>query len=404
MVRNALSLSSARLAAKFLAFLAGVLLARRLGSSTFGQYSVVITFALIFSYLADFGLVSLLIRDLARSPASTESVLGEALPLQLALSTITAVALVGVGFALETNGTVRLGLCAAAVGLFLESLGRPFTAVIISRQQILRAASIIVFTSVANTALILAVLTMDARVVPLIAVAIPVGLIGAALPALLCLKQWRLPPLTRPHPPFRLLGASLPFALLAGSVVLYGRVDVLMLAHLSNSRAVGVYSAADRLIEGILVIPAGIGASLYPSLAANAHLAWARLREALWWCLPMGAGITTLCIFPGALIASLIYGSEFQGIDSALRLLSCSVLLAFATVPLAYLLQARSRMHAALAATLLGLGTNVGLNLILMPRLSYNGASISASLAELVVLIALVSFLSRQPGGLRARA
>ncbi|HZT97848.1 MAG TPA: polysaccharide biosynthesis C-terminal domain-containing protein, partial [Chloroflexota bacterium] len=218
-------------------------------------------------------------------------------------------------------------------------------------------------------------------------VSIPVGLLAVALPAALARVAFRRPSLRTAS--IGLLAAALPFAILAGSSILYDRVDVLMLAHLSSARSVGVYSAADRLVEGLLVIPAGIGAALYPSLANDPGRAWVHLRTLFRWALPLGLAITLLCLGPGAVLISILYGSEYGGIDGAFRLLCWTVLLESATVPLAYLLQAQSRMLAAVAATSFGLLVNVLLNLALIPRFSYRGASISASLAELAVLIAL---------------
>ncbi|HZT96586.1 MAG TPA: oligosaccharide flippase family protein, partial [Chloroflexota bacterium] len=138
--------------------LAVVLVARRLGSTAFGEYSLIGAFALIFSYLADFGLVSLLIRQFAQSSSSEERLLSQAVSLQLWLSTVSAGALIGFGFLLQPSSVIRLGICLAAAGLFLESLGRPFTALILSRRQIPRAALIVAGTSVFNTALLLGVL------------------------------------------------------------------------------------------------------------------------------------------------------------------------------------------------------------------------------------------------------
>jgi O-antigen/teichoic acid export membrane protein len=390
LVGNAVSLTSARLAAKGLAFLASILVARHLGRVAYGEYSVIISFTLIFSYLGDFGLVSLLIREVAARPAEIPQLLGDALVGQLMVASATVVALLLFGFALEMGATLRLGLALAAIGLFIECLGRPFSGVVIGQKRIVPAALIIAIASIVNTVLILAVLTIHPTLIALIAVTIPVGCIGLALPSMLCLHWAGLP--RRPHLRHAggLLRLSFPFAVLMGSTVLYDRIDVLMLSHLANNGATGVYAAADRVTEGLLVLPASIGASLYPTLSADKAQAAERVRDTLIWALPIGAIVSIFCITLGAPLVAVLYGPHYVGVADAFRLLSPTILLEMATVPLAYLLQAQVRTQRAIVATLIGLGTDIGLNTILIPHFSYDGAATSATLAELVVLAALL--------------
>lgn len=388
--KNALSVSSARLLAKGLGFVATILVARHLARNLYGEYSLVAAFALIFSYLADFGLVSLIIRQVAQTPRRTSDILGEALPAQLGVSVLSVVALMAIGLSVETDPTIRIGVVLAGGGLFVESLGRPFSGVLIGQQRLLQSALVIATVSLFNTAALLLVLAIWPSVLALIGVAVPVGVLSFTMPAYLTIRRSGKPLLRFSRRTLSLLQRSFPFALLAGSAILYDRLDVLILSHLAGNGAVGIYSAADRVIEGLLVLPAGIGAALYPALASNLDDASRRLRSTLWWAVPLGAIVAGLAVFPGGLIVSHLYGSDFAGSGSAFQLLAPTILFEATTVPLAYLLQARDQTRFAVLATGLGLVVNVSLNLILIPRLSFRGAAMSATLAELSVLLVLL--------------
>ena len=151
-----------------------------------------------------------------------------------------------------------------------------------------------------------------------------------------------------------------------------------------------MYSAADRMIEGLLVVPAAVGAALYPVMAADRRNASAVMRSTLRWSIPACAAVTGLSLFPGALIISTLFGHEYSGVSDVFRLLAPTILLAGLTIPLTYLAQARERILIAVFAVSVGLATDITLDLILIPRFSYRGAAASATLAEVAVLITLL--------------
>jgi O-antigen/teichoic acid export membrane protein len=348
-------------------------------------------FVLIFSFLADFGMVSLLIREVAARPVDTTQLLSDGMAAQMAVSAVATLALMIIGFSIEGNAIIRAGLALGAIALAIESLGRPFTAVIIGRGHVAVAAVVLAIASITNTVLILAVLTIFHTVLAVIAIGIPVAAVSALLPSLMVSRSGvRVRWTTSSQRVCRLFMAAAPFALLAGSTVLYDRVDVLMLSWLDSSRAVGVFSAADRVIEGLLVIPGAIGAALYPVMSADISAAAGPLRSTLRWSIPLCASVTMLCLFPGAIMVAQLYGSHFAGSPDAFRILAPTILLASLTIPLAYLLQAQRRTALAVLATSVGFITDLVFDLLLIPRYSVSGAATSATLAELTVLVALV--------------
>ncbi len=400
LARNALSLTSARLASKGLAFVVGVLVARHLGAGSYGEYNVILAFVLIFSFVGDFGLVSLLIREVAATPDHTPQLLSDGVSAQIAVSATAVSTLLIVGFFLEPSSLIRYGLVLGAAALGLESMGRPFTAVIIGSGKIAVAALLLAVVSMTNTALLLVTLLTYGNVLALVAAGIPVAAVSALLPIGVVMRSGTRAWLrTSHHIPSALLLAAAPFALLAGSAVLYDRIDVLMLSWMDSSHAVGVFSAADRVIEGLLVIPAGIGAALYPVMSADVDTAARRLRSTARWSVPLCAAVAALCIFPGAVIVSFLFGGQYQGVADTFRLLAPTILLGALTVPLGYLLQARRRTGTAVLATMVGLVTDLGLDLLLIPRYSTCGAAVSATLAEGVVLVTLLIAVAAQSEG-----
>ncbi|HEX3444252.1 MAG TPA: oligosaccharide flippase family protein, partial [Chthoniobacterales bacterium] len=59
-------------------FLSVIVVARTLPVSSFGTYNYLLAFAILFQFLADFGLVNILVREMARRPGELDRLLGSA--------------------------------------------------------------------------------------------------------------------------------------------------------------------------------------------------------------------------------------------------------------------------------------------------------------------------------------
>jgi PST family polysaccharide transporter len=392
---GAVALGGARIGAKSLGFATAVLVARHLGRNLYGQYSLITSVALIFSYLADFGLVSCMIREVAGEPDDLDSLVSLGLTAQLVVSVVCAGALGATDLVLATSPLVRIGIAIAAVGLFVESLSRPLSGVIIGRNRLILSALLIAGTSFLNSVLLLMALVAGAGTLWLVAVSIPVaGATSLALAAIV-LPSIRFRLDSNARQVLTLLRRSLPFAVLAGSAVVYDRLDVVLVAKISGSSAVGIYAAAGRVTEGLLVIPAAIGAALYPTLAADGLRAVANLRATLRWAVPLCAVVTLLAVVPGGMFVDLIFGGRYPGVGVTFQLLVPTVALQSLTIPLAYMLQAGARTTLAVMATVVGLAVDILCNVVLVPRFDARGASVSATIAEGCVLAVLVWFVMR---------
>src|SRR4030095_2718289 len=94
-LKNSAFLIFADLLRRAFSLLTVLFVARSLGFEGFGQYSCVLSFVMLFSGFANFGLDPVLIKDVARVPRRTESQFAATLILKLGTSSLTAVAIVG---------------------------------------------------------------------------------------------------------------------------------------------------------------------------------------------------------------------------------------------------------------------------------------------------------------------
>ncbi|MGZ6298776.1 MAG: lipid II flippase MurJ, partial [Parachlamydiaceae bacterium] len=115
------------------------------------------------------------------------------------------------------------------------------------------------------------------------------------------------------------------------------------------------------------------------------------LRFMLILSIPVAVGTTLLA---GRIIA-LVFGEGYAPSVAVLQLLIWSLVLIFANAPFVRLFEATNKQIVVTKITGLMVIVNVGINLVLIPRFSYVGASIAIIITEFIALV-LFFFLAER--------
>lgn len=167
--------------------------------------------------------------------------------------------------------------------------------------------------------------------------------------------------------------------------MLYFRVDTLMLGLMVNTKEVGWYNAAYRLMEGSFVVPAIIMAMTYPRLSKQKNFLSIFFKTLL---IMICLGI--LCMIAIYLCASpvilTLYGEEFKKSDELLKLLSVAVIPVFIGHLTTQSLVALDKSKLYLLFTLIATFLNIGLNWVFIPRWQAFGAAYATVITETFVV------------------
>lgn len=209
----------------------------------------------------------------------------------------------------------------------------------------------------------------------------------------------------------RSLGRSAwPLLLSGAAVLLYTRIDAVMLRQIRGDAAVGFYSAAVRLTEIWYFVPVALGSSVLPALlrAKSAGAAFYRERMQQYYDVSVAIAYAIalpMCLFAPSLVR-LAYGSDYVASGSIVALHVWSCVLVFLGVARTQYLINEGFTGFYLGATSAGLLANVALNLVLIPRYGAIGA-VAATLFGQAVATFLSSFCVaavRESGWLQLRA
>jgi O-antigen/teichoic acid export membrane protein len=182
------------------------------------------------------------------------------------------------------------------------------------------------------------------------------------------------------------LRESAPIALSGVFIALYFRVDSVMLHALRGEHDTGLYGGIYRFFEASVLFSAAYRSVLFPVLsrAADGPTEALRIlcRKSLRLHLLVTLAVATFVSFEARPIVALVLGPAYLEAARGLVFLMWALPGAFMADTLLHVLTAQGRQRAGARAASLTALFNVALNLLLIPRLSFVGASIATAASE----------------------
>jgi len=381
--KNAAYLLFGRIVTGLLSLVLMAVIARKLGVDKFGIYTLALTIAGIFGVASDFGSSYLTIREVARDKAKTGEYLLNGTIVKILLNILFfLIFFVFVHYFYNTNfrSAIYLACVASIFGMFAQFYisffnayeKMHFTAILSSLQSI----------SISVVCLVMLLIGIN-RINYLFYGHIGVDFLLALFSIVLLFKIFS-PQLSSFDSGFswRFLKKSIPFGLFFMGGVIYFQTDTIMLSIMKNQTAVGLYQAPMRLVITFEIIPSLLSAAMYPTICRTyghskeeAGIMMMRaLRYMLFLGLPIAMGMTLL----SKEIIPLVFGDKFMPSVLLLQILSWIVPIRFCGHILGTALSASDNQSLRAWATGLSACLNIGLNLILIPRYSYNGAAFAS--------------------------
>jgi PST family polysaccharide transporter len=368
--------------------LVGVWLARYLGPQQFGLFSYAIAFIGLFGAVAGLGLQSIVVRDIVRDPNCKEETLGTAAMLQLGGGVLAYGLILGTIFWLRPDDALAQWLVAILGSMMLFKASEVamywFESQVLSKYTVwVQNGSFLVFAGV-KVALILSH-------APLLAFAWAT-MAEAALVALLLLAMLGLhgPGLRKLKVSLArakvLLADSWPLLLSGLAIMVYMKIDQIMLGQMLGDEEVGIYSAATRISEVWYFIPMMIVGSVFPAILDAKKHSQALYRERLQRLYDLMVWLSVAVALPMTFLATpivtLLYGPAFTEAGTVLAIHIWASVFVFLGVASSQWFIAENRQILSFQRTLLGAVINVFLNYILIPHCGVAGAAYATVLAQ----------------------
>lgn len=378
-----------------LGLVVGVWTARYLGPNGFGLLNYAIALVALFSVFSNLGMQGVLVRDLIAHADRRESVLGSALLLRL-IGSLLGVVLAVLAVAMLRPGDPNSVRIVAIVALTLipqawDVIELDYQARVHVRPIVLiRGISFVVFSAL-KLLLIMAGSTLSQFAWATTGEIVMSGilLVGYAnrhgtLPRLNSATMAELK---------RLVRECWPVLISSLSVVLYWRIDQVMLGQMAGDAAVGVFSAAVRVSEVWYFLPVSVASSTAPGLTAiflrsrTEYLE--KLRKIMGLMVVLGILVAVSLTFFSKLIVSLLYGSLYAQSGTILAIHSwAGVFVAIGVISSSWFINT-GRLKYSMYQTFGGAVCNIALNAVLIPKYASTGAAVATVVSQAMAAVLL---------------
>ncbi len=265
--RNTLTLLTSNVGSAILSFLLSVLIGRALGGDGLGVYAAALAWVFPLSLAAEFGLSTLITRDVAQNPDTAEAYLHATTIPRLWLGGTLTLLLFLVAPLLSSDPAIVAGLRISAPLILILPFFGAFTAVF-------RAHQIMWPIPPLNLGMLVIQVTLTAIVFltgggVLLALAVNTLTSAGQLAAAWAIYHFRFrrPSASKNVPALQvkaLLRRAWPFALAAVLAALQTRAGTILLEQLAPTIQVGYYAAATRFVEAARMIPNALFGALVP--------------------------------------------------------------------------------------------------------------------------------------------
>lgn len=362
----------------------GVWVARYLGIEQFGLFSYATAFVALFSTLTTLGLPSLVIRSITHEPEKRAEILGTTFWLQLVGGITTLLLAVSIMFVLRHEDRLTLSLVAILASTsILKAFGTIelwFQSQVQSKYPVLAQNTAFLIVAIVKVVLI----NLQAPLLAFAGATLAESVVGAVGLILFyrlqgySLRIWRWSlPLAK-----TLLHESWPLILSGFAIMIYLKVDQIMLGEMRGNQVVGLYSSATRISEIWYFIPTTIVSSAAPSIyaakkAANESLYYQRIEKLLKILSLLAILIAVPMTFLSGAIITRLFGNSYAAAAPILAIHIWASLFVFMGVGASSWFIAEGLAHLTFIRTLIGSITNIILNFFLIPIYGGIGAAIA---------------------------
>lgn len=376
-------LSVERIFRLVISFFVGIWIARYLGPEQYGQLNYAQSFVALFSTMANLGLEGIVIRNIVNQPARKDELMGSAFGLKLVGTFCTIALTIGLIFFIRPGDTYsQLLVTIIALGMIFQS----FDTIDYWFQSQVYAKVKVYANSISFSIISLGKVILILVNAPLIAFAYA-GLAESLLGAIGLLvgyrvhghfiRKWRMSLQCAKE----MLKDSWPLILSSMAIMIYMRIDQIMIGEIAGDRELGIYSVAVRLGEMWYFIPLAIVSSSFPSIVQakkiSEELFYARLQNLYDVMAAIGFIAAIGTTFFATYIVQL-FGPEYKESASLLVWYIWIGLFVNLGVARTSFLNTMNYTKWQFVTSLMGCVMNVLLNLVLIPRYGAMGATIAS--------------------------
>ncbi len=397
LVYNSIISAGARIIGLALSLVIIGFITRYLGQDGFGYYSTILAFLFFFTVFADFGLYHICVREISRPKADEKKIVSNAFTLRFfaGLFIFSLAPLIVLFFPYPNE--IKIGVIIAGIGFWLMSNQQVLIGIFQKYLKMDKVALVELLGRIVQLVLVLFFIWQQKSFLFIVSALTVGALVNFLLVFFFSRKYvsisfqfdfsyWRV-----------LLKNSLPLALASIFVLIYFRLDTIMLSLMKPIADVGIYNLAYKFLESLLFFPAMFVGLTMPLMSKYAFSAKKKFKDIvqktlnvlLVFVVPLIIGT----FFLSQRLVVLVGGKDFILSAGVLDILIIATGIIFLGTLFSYMIIALEKQKTLIYIYGLGAIINLVTNFIFIPRYSYYGAAGTTVLTELIVTVLMIIIL-----------
>lgn len=370
----------------------GIYVARYLNPEGLGALSYASTYVQLFQPIAYIGLSLIVIRDLIQEKSKTNEILGTAFVFKAIASLGSFLFILGLVLVLDIPISSKWNIIIVSLSLMIS----PFQVIDFYFQSEVKAKYITYAQQVAAIGVgflkllgVFGGFKLSWFIWMVLAEAVFTGLMLMFFfwRNNLSVRNWKYNTVVAN----RFLKELLPYVFSGFFIILYMKIDQLMIFNMLDAKALGIYAAAVKLCEPFYIVSTLVCSSLFPAIISGLVISRKEYEHRLqrlfniltWLSITVSIGVH---IFAEPII-HIVYGDKFAGAGIVLQTYFWASVFVFQGVVSGQAFAAEKMQSYNTFNTFVGAIINIGLNMWLIPLFGVKGAAFSTLISYFIAVV-----------------
>ena len=334
--KNAGVLMGSQLITWVMALVITIVVPRYLGATVIGKYQLAGSLLMIIGIIASFGIERFITKEVARDHGKISTLFGTIFFLRLGMYLLGYVILAFYIYLMKYPVDTIYIILIFLVSYLIEQAASLCMAALqgLEKMEYLSLSAIVCKIFSVVTSLVLVLLKQSVYAIAAVnvgAALINLFIVGSALQ-----RMQKIPLKFNPGLVKWIYQNSLPYMLTTVFLVVYMRIDIIIISWLTNEKEIGWYSSASTLFGTMLFVPTIFMTAVFPALSrmyvSGADATFKVLRKSLDLLLVIGIpiGLGVLAIADPLVI--LLYGPDFTGSGPILAIMGIVMIFTYLTI------------------------------------------------------------------------
>ncbi len=380
--------------------LVGIFVARYLGPEQYGLMNYVVSYVALFQVFASFGLDNIEIREESKCKglgekgripgAEANAILGTAFGLKLIFAAVTMVLVILTAWLFEADTFTKWMITLYSLSMIMQTFSviRNYFTSIVWNEYIVKTE---ISRTVIGALIKVVLLLLKADLVWFIAatlfdtVLIAGGYLLSYRRQISSPRLWTFDKSTARY----LIKESFPLLLSGAAVIIYQRIDQVMIGNMIDKASVGQFSVASKFVELLIFIPTILSQTIAPVLVqirqSNAveyeRKAQQFMSITIWLCIVMAVLIALLSKW----LIIYTFGVQYMAAVPVLQIMAFKVLGMALSQTVGQMIIIEKQQKYAFIRNLIGCVVCIVLNLLFIPRYGIVGSAIVTIITTLFV-------------------